>query len=220
MKHPRTAARGEARRRPLVVLAVAAGLAAAGCANNPTTAPSAPSTTPSPPVLSSTPPAEPQAATVTWVKSLCQALRPALSQLGVLPQTDLADPAAARQAYLTYLGKARDVTQQAIDRLPSIGPPPVENGQQILDQIREHLTRLRDNLDDAVTQLNQANPDNSAAIGQAFSAVGNVVGLFGSLASDPQLRAAVDQEPECQGVSGANQTSSANQPSEPVQPTR
>jgi hypothetical protein len=47
------------------------------------------------------------------------------------------------------------------------------------------------------TRLDAANANDGAAIGQAFSAMGNVVGLFGTLTGDPQLRAAIDQTPEC-----------------------
>lgn len=187
--------------RPLAVVVVAVGLALAGCAN-PTNAPGASSTAPPPPVLSSTPPAQPQATALTWTKSMCQALRPALGQLGSPPQPDLNNTAATRQAYISYLGNARNATQQAIDRLMSIGPPPVTNGLQILGQMSSQLSQLRDNLNDALTQLNQTNPNDSGAMGRAFGAVSHVVGLLGTLTADPQLRTAIDQTPECQNLAG------------------
>jgi hypothetical protein len=202
------AAQGATLRRPLAVVVVAAGLALAGCANptnapaNPTNAPGASSTAPSPPVPSATPPAQPQAAALTWAKSMCQALHPALRQLGSPPEPDLNNTAATRQAYISYLGSARNATNQAIDRLVSIGPPPVQNGLQILGQMSTQLGQLRDNLNDASAQLSQANPNDSAAMGRAFGAASHVVGLFGTLAADPQLRAAIDQTPECQNLTG------------------
>jgi hypothetical protein len=212
--------RGAVLRRPLAVVVVAAGFALAGCANNPTNAPGASSTAPSPPVMSSTPPAQPQAAAVTWATSMCQALRPALGQLGSPPQPDLNNMAATRQAYITYLGNARNATQQATDRLSSLGPPPVANGPQILGQITTQLNQLRDSLNDALTQLNQANPNDSAAMAQAFAAVSHVAGLFNTLTADPQLRAAIDQAPECQNLSSVNGTSSTTSPTESPAPTR
>lgn len=196
------ATQGKALRRPLAVVVIAAGLTLAGCANNPTNAPGASSTAPSAPVQSTTPAAQPQAATVNWARSVCQALGPALGQLGSPPQPDLNNTTATRQAYITYLTNARNVTQQAIDRLPPIGPPPVQNGQQILGQVNNQLSQLRDNLNEALTQLNQANPNDSAAMAQAFSAASHVVGLRNTLTADPQLRAAIDQTPECQNLPG------------------
>jgi hypothetical protein len=205
--------------RWLAVLVAAAGLTVGGCANSPTIAPGAQSTAPSPPALSSTSSAQPQAATLAWAKSFCQALKPAFGQLGAPPRPDLNNPDATRQTFVSYLGNARDATQQAIDQLSSIGPPPVENGLQMIIQIRLQIIALRDNLSDAVAQLNQANPNDPGAIGRAFGAAGNLVGLLGTLATDPQLRVAISQTPECQSLSAANPTSATNQPTGPSQPT-
>jgi hypothetical protein len=102
--------------------------------------------------MSSTPPGQPQAAVVSWATSMCQALRPALAQLGSPPQPDLNNSATTRQAYINYLGNARNATQQATDRLSSIGPPPVANGPQILGQMTTQLNQLRDSLNDTLTQ--------------------------------------------------------------------
>ncbi|HYZ36833.1 MAG TPA: hypothetical protein VE673_08935 [Pseudonocardiaceae bacterium] len=108
-----------------------------------------------------------------------QALGPTFSQLGAPPQPNTADPAATRQAYIDYLAHASNA-----------------------DQLRTELSQLRTNLNDAVTQLKAANPNDAAAVGQAFGAVGNAVGLVSTLTSDPQLRAAIDQTPECHTASG------------------
>ncbi|MDQ2884111.1 MAG: hypothetical protein M3Y48_23930 [Actinomycetota bacterium] len=213
MKRTTNAVRGTALRRPLAVILAAAGMAMAGCANNPYNVPSAQSTEPSPPAASSTPPVAPQAATLDWAASMCQALRPAFGRLGAPPKLDLGNLTVTRQAYITYLGNARNATQQAIDLLPSVGAPPVANGPQILDHMRNQLSQMRKDLDDAVAQLNQANPSDPIAVGLALGAAGNVFGalgnrvqVVGNLATDPQLRAAINQTPECQNLIGANAT--------------
>ncbi|MGA9309474.1 MAG: hypothetical protein WBV74_03780 [Pseudonocardiaceae bacterium] len=61
-------------------------------------------------------------------------------------------------------------------------------------------------------RLKQANPNDSGAIGRAFGAASNLVGVFGTLATDPQLRAAIHQTPECQHLAAANPTNQASQP--------
>jgi hypothetical protein len=188
---------GATLRRGLAVFAAAVGLAAAACANNTSNTPVTASTTPSPPVLNSTPPAQPRPTIRGWAKSMCQALGLAFRQLGTPPEADFTDPAATRRALSSYLSNAAHATQQATDLLSSIGAPPVDNGQRILDQMRTQLTQLRGNLNEAATQLNQANPNDAGAIGQAFAAISNVASFFGTVANDPQLREAIDQTPEC-----------------------
>ncbi|MGH3814663.1 MAG: hypothetical protein ACRDUV_19815 [Pseudonocardiaceae bacterium] len=224
MKQITEAAEGTTLRRPLAVLVAAAGLAVAGCADN--NAPGAPSPAPSPPVVTSAPPTEPQLATLDWAKSMCQALGPTFDRLGAPPLPDLGNLAATRQTYIDYLGNARNATQQAIDRLSSVGPPPVDNGQQVLDNIRNQLVQLRNDLDEALAQLNRADPNNVGASGLALGAASNILGALGNraqllanLATDPQLRAAINQTPECQNLTRVDATTGTNQPTGSPQPT-
>jgi hypothetical protein len=203
VKQTTKAARGAALRRPLAVLIAAAALAAAGCTN--------PSNTPAPPVAGPGPQAGPQPATLDWARSMCQTLDPAFDRLGAPPQPDLGNLVTTRQAYIDYLSNARNAAQQAIDQLPSVGIPPVDNGQQVLDNMRNQLSQLREDLDDAVAQLNRADPNDAGSIALAFGAASNVLGalgnrtqVLGDLAIDPQLRAAINQTQECQNVIWTN----------------
>ncbi len=107
---------------------------------------------------------------------------------------------ATRQTYIEFLGTAATVVQQATDQLALLGAPPVSRGQQIFDRLRTQLTQIHDNLDDAVTQLKAANPDDVPRIGLTLPAAVNAHGLAETLTSDPELRAAFDQTPECQNV--------------------
>jgi hypothetical protein len=218
VKQTTKAARSAALRRRLVVLIAAAGLAAAGCTNA--------SDTP-PPGASPAPQAGPQPATLDWARSMCQTLDPAFDRLGAPPQPDFGNLAATRQAYIDYLSNARDATQQAIDQLPSVGAPPVDNGQQVLDNMRNQLGQLRKDLDDAVAQLNRADPNDAGSIALAFGAAGNVLDalanrtqVLGDLAIDPQMRAAINQTPECQNVIRTNPIPGITQPTESPQPPR
>ena len=208
-------------RRQLAVAIVGVALTVAGCAHN-DTAPGAALAQPSP-AANPPSPATPQPATVQWVDSTCQALRPAFDQLGTPPRLDASNLTGTRQAYLAYLGNARNATQQAIERLTLVGVAPVANGQQIFDQTRNQLTQLRNDLDGAVAQLNRADPTDAGAVGLAVGAASNVMGALGNrvqvlaaLAQDPQLRAAINQTPECQNLiwpASTNQpTTSSPQP--------
>ena len=222
MKHTTKAARSAALRRPLAILVAAAGLAVAGCGND-----AAPPPVPSLPEETSTQaqPVEPQTATVDWARSMCQALDPAFEQLGAPPQPDLGNLAATRQAYIDYLGDARNAAQQALDRLTAVGPPPVDNGLQVLESMRTQLVQLREDLDEAMAQLNRADPNDVGGAGLALGAAGNVLAALGNRAQvlanliiDPQLRAAIDQTPECQNVVG-DATIGVTEPTASPQPT-
>jgi hypothetical protein len=81
------------------------------------------------------------------------------------------------------------------------------------------LSQLRDSLNDTLTQLNQPNPNDSAVMRQAFSVASHVVGLINTLNADPQLRAAIDQTPECQNLANVDGTSSTTSPTELPAPT-
>ena len=77
--------------------------------------------------------------------------------------------------------------------------------------MRNQLSQLRKDLDDAVAQLNRADPNDVDSIALAFSAAGNVLGalgnrtqMLGDLAIDQQLRTAINQTPECQNVIWVN----------------
>jgi hypothetical protein len=220
VKPTTNAARNAARRRSLAVLAAAAGLAVAGCADSTVPAPA-----PLLPETASTQPAEAQTATVDWARSMCQALDPAFEQLGAPPQPDLSNVAATRQAYIEYLGSARTAAQQAIDQLTAVGPPPVDNGLQVLESMRTQLVQLREDLDEAMAQLNRADPNDVGGAGLALGAAGNVLAALGNRAQvlanlviDPQLRAAINQTPECQNVIG-DATIGTTEPTASPQPT-
>lgn len=188
-------ARGARLRRSLGVLVMATAVTVAACTTNPSNAPATALTAPSPSRTSLSPP--PQPTVGSWARSTCQALGFAFFQLGTPPQLDFTDPVAARQALSTYLSNAAKATQQAIDLLSSVGSPPVSDGERVIDQMRTKLTQLRANLQEMATRLNGASADDGRAIAQAFAAIGNVLGLFGTLTTDPQLRAAIDETPEC-----------------------
>jgi hypothetical protein len=208
---------GAALRGPLAVAVLTAGLMVAGCGTNASNAPATSPAPPSGPAVTSAPPAQPLPAARAWTTSVCQTVTSTLAQLGAPPQANTSNPTATRQAYADYLSRASNAVQQAMDRLASIGAPPVANGQQIFDQLRTQLTQLRNNLNDAVTQLKAANPNDAAAIGPAFGAAGNVVSLLGTLISNSnsELRAAIDQTPECHNIPGMGAATTTTAPSQP-----
>lgn len=187
--YPNFQARG--RRRPLAVLAAAAGLALAGCGSDRDPAAASPA-----PVL--------QEQTVQWTDSVCSALAPVVNKIGAPPEFDLSVPGATQQAYSSYLAEAQAEAKRALDSVSSAGSPPVEGGEQIANEVRSDIKDISDDLADAKTQIDQADPNNVTAIGRAVVAASNVLGALannaqalGALDGNPRLDAAFEQASSC-----------------------
>ncbi len=124
---------------------------------------------------------------------MCDGLQPVVSGLAAPPAPNLADVAGTRQAYLDYLGVALQRTDQALQLLDVVGPPPVPDGDRIGAQIREQLTQMRTDIDQARNQLQQADPGNPISIGLAVTSTANI---FASLANSAQALAAIKDGPQ------------------------
>lgn len=155
------------------------------------------------PVPTDVPLPGPQAEAVGWANSVCEQLRPLLSTLDAPPQPNLGDPAAIKQQYSSYLENASSEVQRSLDGLPDAGPP-VEGGQQVIDDVRAQLEQLRDDLNEAKAQIDQVNPSDPGAVVEAARAAGNVLGRQGNvrqvlnqITQNAQLNAAYERAPRC-----------------------
>jgi hypothetical protein len=183
------------------VLLSAAALSLAACGTGPEPAPP-PVPAPAPPPASA--PSAPAPATVAWTGSVCDAVAPVVTTLKTPPSVDQNAWPATRQAYLGYLDDAVGRTDDALQALVAAGPPPVENGQQLADQVRAQVEDLRVDLVEARADLAAADPNNPVALGPAVAAASNVLASFGnsaqavgSIVTDEQLRPAFEQAPAC-----------------------
>ena len=98
------------------------------------------------------------------------------------PSSDLSDPAATKQAYLTYIDGALGKTNHAEQQVNQLGAAPVQGGDELARGIQEQLGDLRQDLEQARAQIERADPGDPAALGQAVAAAGNVVGSMGNSA--------------------------------------
>lgn len=188
--------RGPAARGHLLAALVAAtGLALAGCASDPV--PTAPAPEPTPTVTM-------EEETVNWTGTVCSALIPVVEAVRTPPAPDLADPAATQRAYSSYLDDARQQAERALEEINAAGPPPVEGGEQLAQDVRDQVADMRDDLAEARAQVDRADPNDPAAIGQAVAAAGNVLGSLGNsaqavsaISGDPRLAPAFREAPSC-----------------------
>ena len=186
-------------RASLLLGAAALSVTACGIGAEP-----APPPAPAPAPPPATAPAAPAPAAVAWTGSVCDAVALVVATLKAPPPVDQNAWPPTRQAYLGYLDQAVARTDSALLALTSAGPPPVENGQQLADQVRTQLDELRADLTQARADLAGADPNNPAALGPAVAAASNVLGSFGNsaqavgaIAMDERLRPAFEQAPAC-----------------------
>ena len=179
-------------------LLLTAGLVLAACGADPAQPP-APSPTSAPSTTAAA--AEP---TVAWIGSACSAVAPVLTTLGTPPPIDTNSLPETRQAYLSYLDQAISQTDTALQGLIAAGPPPIQGGQQLADQLRTQLSDLRTDLADARSALAAADPSNPGSLlpaltaaQNALAALGNAAQAVGSVLADQRVRSAFDQAPAC-----------------------
>lgn len=198
---------GRRARTGLLALGAAAGLALTGC-----TAGEAPSPDPAP-APAPTAPAPGSGGTGTaaageevtaWTGQICTALLPVVETLRTPPQVDVSDPAAAQQAYTSYLNNAQTRAEQAQQEVAAAGAPPVEGGEEIAQDVQDQVADLREDLTQAQGQLDAVDPANPVDVGQAVAAGGNVLGAVGNnvqavgaVTTDPALRDAFELAPSC-----------------------
>ncbi len=198
-----TFSRRRGSRRRLVVIAATAGVALAGCATE-----AVPVTAPSPgPATSAAAPATvaPSEQAVQWTDSVCAALVPVVDALDNPPAFDVTAPAATRDAYTGYLGRAQAAADGAVQGVTAAGAAPVEGGDQVAADVRANVTELRDDLAAAHTQLEQTDVNDPNAVGRAVVTAGNLAGALGNSAQtlsaldgDPRLDAAFSQAASCE----------------------
>ncbi|MBW0093673.1 hypothetical protein I4I73_29925 [Pseudonocardia sp. KRD-184] len=198
---------------PLVALVAAAGLGLTGCAGgedpvaDPPPAPPAPT---APATGGTTADGTADAGAVAWTDRVCTALLPVVGTLRTPPPVDVTDPAAAQNAYRDYLGEAASRAEAAEQEIASAGPPPVDGGEQLAQDVREQVVDLRADVSEALRQVDAADATNPVAVGQAVAVGGNVLGALGNqvqavgaLTADPELRNAFEQAPACADLRSA-----------------
>ncbi len=186
----------------------AAALAAAGlglvCCSGSPSPDAAPATPPAAAGSVAAGPTPAPTAAAQWTSTVCRALDPVVGTLTAPPRPDLNNLAAARQSYLSYLGTAEQQADAARQQVTSAGAPPVKDGEQISATVREQLTQLRTDIDQARSQIQQTDPNDTGSITQALTAAGNVGGslansekVLATLRQNSELGRALDQEPSC-----------------------
>jgi len=107
-------------------------------------------------------------------------------------------------AYLAYIDRALGEAEQAARQVDEAGAAPVQGGDELTQDVQSRLADLRQDLMQAKTQVEGADPADPVAFGRAAAAAGNILGSMGhsaqavaAVSGDPQLNAAFDRAESC-----------------------
>lgn len=148
---------------------------------------------------------------VAWAGELCGAVAPlqdeALGEgLGTPSEipTDPADIVAQLQQQFSQIGP---VFAEARDAVEAAGPPPVDDGDAIYDNMLNVLGTAADafaEIDDELAALDPSDPDALDSLEPFFTQLEEQMGSAGdeldAAFSSPEMEAAFEQAPECEGM--------------------
>jgi hypothetical protein len=142
---------------------------------------------------------------VAWADQVCGATLGFLDSVSQPPDVaGSGDPAAALQGFGEYFGTIGQAAGATADAVRAAGPAPVDNGEQIANQLVSNLETLESTLGDLQTQIENADPNDPEALADALGDLENLPSdPIADIESNPELEAAFDQAPNCQQVEQA-----------------
>jgi hypothetical protein len=141
---------------------------------------------------------------VTWTDEVCGALAGFTRAATTGPRVNSADPVAAVQGVGHYLGSTTAELDRSLAALDTVGPSPVDGGDQYVARLREALSSIRTGYETARTQLAAVDTSDPAALATAVPAamaplreLQNVPDPTQDLRDNDELRVASEQAPHC-----------------------
>jgi hypothetical protein len=114
---------------------------------------------------------------VAWAGRLCSALQPLGALKGPWPKLDPNNPAASRDALVSYFTSAEAAAGQALDGLKQAGPSPIAGGDDAATRVHGALLRLQAAYHDAKVKLDAVDPNDPVGLGTQLP------GIFKALAA-------------------------------------
>jgi hypothetical protein len=144
-----------------------------------------------------------------WAGRLCASLQPLGALKGPWPKLDPNNPAAGRDALISYFSSAEEAAGQALEGLKQAGPSPIAGGDDAATKVHGALLRLQAAYHDAKVKLDAIDPNDPVGLGtqlpgifQALAAASNDKDLD-AVGTNQALNDAVKQAPSCRLVPAA-----------------
>ncbi|GLZ32958.1 hypothetical protein Lesp02_51460 [Lentzea sp. NBRC 105346] len=155
-------------------------------------------------------------ANVAWVDKVCSASLNAVKSLSTEPQLDMSDPAKLKTGFSEWLGNGSASVDKSIKELEGLKNGPHPDSEKLVNSATEVFGKIKTALDDAKKAIDAADPNDPAAIAEAFSKVGTQLSEFAKVGTDFQdtfvqsnLAEAEKKAKNCQELNKTDTTSSA-----------
>jgi len=146
---------------------------------------------------------------VAWAGRLCSSLQPLGALKGPWPKLDPNNPAAGRDALISYFSSAEEAAGQALEGLKQAGPSPIAGGDDAATRVHGALLRLQAAYHDAKVKLDAIDPNDPVGLGtqlpgifSALAAASNDTNLD-TVGANQALNDAVKKAPSCSLVPAA-----------------
>lgn len=151
---------------------------------------------------------------VAWADQVCGAMLDFVTATGQQPDIDpSAQPDEVLQGLSEYLGAASTAAGTTAESVRAAGPAPVDNGEDIANQLVETFTTIETTFEGVQTNIENIDASDPTALStelpEAFAEFENLSSQLGDPTSDlnsnPELNAAAEQAPNCQQIEQATQ---------------
>ncbi|TWP51411.1 hypothetical protein FKR81_14410 [Lentzea tibetensis] len=153
---------------------------------------------------------------VAWVDKVCGASLDAVKSLSTEPNLDMSDPAKLKTGFSEWLGSGSASVDKSIKDLEALKKGPHADSEKLVTAGTEVFGKLKTALDDAKKTIDAADPNDPAAIADAFSKVGTQMSDFAKVATEFQdtfvqsnLAEAEKKAKNCQELQGGAGSSSS-----------
>lgn len=151
---------------------------------------------------------------VAWVDKVCGASLDAVKSLSTEPNLDMSDPAKLKTGFSEWLGSGSAAVDKSIKDLEALKKGPHADSEKLVTAGTEVFGKLKTALDDAKKTIDAADPNDPAAIADAFSKVGTQMSDFAKVATEFQdtfvqsnLADAEKKAKNCQELQGGGSSS-------------
>ena len=155
-------------------------------------------------------------ANVAWVDKVCGASLNAVKALSTEPQLDMSDPAKLKTGFSEWLGNGSASVDKSIKELEGLKNGPHPDSEKLVTAATNVFGKIKSALDDAKKAIDAADPNDPAAIAEAFSKVGTQLSEFAKVGTDFQdtfvqsnLAEAEKKAKNCQELNKTDTTSSS-----------
>ncbi|ONI81868.1 hypothetical protein ALI22I_37360 [Saccharothrix sp. ALI-22-I] len=153
---------------------------------------------------------------VVYMDKVCTAISSYTAAPKTPPPLEGSDPAKRKADMAVYMGQMADAFTQTATKLREVGPSPVPGGDEQVEKMAATFTDIAKNFSDSKAAIEAADANDPVgglqAAGEAIKRLDEFIEPLKALETSPELTAAAESAPACQGMK-------TPQPSESAVPT-